>query len=95
MSEPEVLIATENNHKAGELGDLTAGLAGALSLSEWETKEGRILAEPLEDGRSFLENARIKACGYASAAGLTTLADDSGLTVPALNTYSLPNSSSV
>lgn len=79
-----ILIATKNRHKAGELSALTAGLAGALPLADWEAEEGRTLAEPLENGRSFLENARIKARTYASATGLITLADDSGLTVPAL-----------
>lgn len=84
MSEPQILIATKNSHKAGELAALTAGLAGTLSLAAWEREKGQALAEPAENGRSFLENARIKARSYAAATGLTTVADDSGLTVPAL-----------
>ena len=84
MTEPRILIATKNQHKAGELAALTIGLAGALSLADWEKEAGRTLAEPAENGRSFLANARLKANGYASATGLITLADDSGLSVPAL-----------
>ena len=84
MIEPRILVATKNRHKAGELTALTAGLAGALSLADWEAEQGRTLTEPVENGRSFLENARLKARAYASATGLITLADDSGLTVPAL-----------
>ena len=84
MTDTRILIATKNRHKAGELAALTAGLAGALSLADWETEAGRTLPDPAENGRSFLENARLKARGYASATGLITLADDSGLSVPAL-----------
>jgi len=42
------------------------------------------LAEIKEDGRTFAENARKKALGYAKATGLWTLADDSGLVIDAL-----------
>ena len=37
-----------------------------------------------EDGRTFAENARKKALGYAKQTGLWTLADDSGLVIDAL-----------
>ena len=40
--------------------------------------------EVKEDGATFAENARKKAIGYATATGLWTLADDSGLVVDAL-----------
>ena len=43
------------------------------------------LEEPLEDGHSFEDNARIKAEFATSATGLPSIADDSGLVVPALN----------
>src|SRR5439155_2689092 len=42
------------------------------------------LAEPAESGRSFAENARIKAMAAANAGGWAALADDSGLVVDAL-----------
>ena len=80
-----ILIATKNKHKAEELAALTTGLAGSVSLSEWEEQRGQKLTEPEETGDSFLKNALIKAQTYAAATGLVTLADDSGLTVPALN----------
>jgi XTP/dITP diphosphohydrolase len=38
-----------------------------------------------ENGKTFAENARKKAIGYAKATGLWTLADDSGLVVDALD----------
>jgi len=51
-----------------------------LSLSDFEG-----MAEIEEDGATFAENARKKALGYAKAAGLWTIADDSGLVVDALD----------
>lgn len=43
------------------------------------------LAEAVEDADSFAGNARIKATAAARALGRWTIADDSGLTVDALN----------
>ncbi|HXV73198.1 MAG TPA: non-canonical purine NTP pyrophosphatase, partial [Sphingomonadales bacterium] len=43
------------------------------------------LAEPLEDGETFKENAIIKAKAAAIESGLPSLSDDSGLVVPALD----------
>src|SRR5207244_13174419 len=37
-----------------------------------------------ETGESFIDNASLKAAGYAKQTGLLTLADDSGLEVEAL-----------
>ena len=78
------MIATKNKHKAGELAALLSSLAGAVSLSDWEAESGQALEEPEENGRTFQENALMKARAYALATGLITLADDSGLSVEAL-----------
>ncbi|MHC4707642.1 MAG: RdgB/HAM1 family non-canonical purine NTP pyrophosphatase, partial [Planctomycetota bacterium] len=43
------------------------------------------IAEIEEDGATFAENARKKALGYSKAAGLWTIADDSGLVVDVLD----------
>ena len=43
------------------------------------------LPEPAETGRTFVENALIKARAAAEASGLAALADDSGLSVAALD----------
>jgi len=79
-----ILIATKNPHKARELAALTANLAAALALAEWETRHGRSLSPPQENGRTLAANALLKARAYAAATGLVSLADDSGLAVPAL-----------
>lgn len=77
----KLLIATNNQGKAREL-------AALLGNSTWEcttpAEEG-ITLDPEETGKTFEENAVIKARGFARASGLITLADDSGLEVEALN----------
>jgi XTP/dITP diphosphohydrolase len=76
----KLVIAT---HNAGKLKEITALLApygvdcisaGALGLPE-----------PAETGRTFVDNALLKARAAAEASGLTALADDSGLSVAALD----------
>ncbi len=76
----KLLVATNNAHKLGEYQALLDGLPISLtSLPE----EG-INAAVEEDGRTFQENAIIKARAYASMSGVLTMADDSGLEVEAL-----------
>lgn len=74
-----LVIAT---HNAGKLKEISALLdpygvkcisAGSLGLPE-----------PAETGKSFVENALLKARAAAEASGLVALADDSGLSVDAL-----------
>lgn len=78
-----LLIATGNPDKLAEFGTLLGpalpgvSLVGTDSLGGW--------AEPVEDGDSFTANALLKARAGASASGLLTLADDSGICVAALN----------
>jgi XTP/dITP diphosphohydrolase len=78
-----IVIATGNPHKVEELGAIFAGagveIMGLRDLAGWER-----FTEPHEHGRSFEENAAIKAVGYARQTGRVCLADDSGLEVDAL-----------
>jgi XTP/dITP diphosphohydrolase len=75
-----LLVATTNPGKTREivalLGDLPIRL---LSLADLNP-----IAEAVEDGRTFADNARIKALYYAAQAGLPTVAEDSGLAIDAL-----------
>ena len=80
----EILLATGNPGKAREMHEiLGAGLTdGAVRwrrLSEFES-----WPEPVEDGKTFRDNAALKARYYAQRSGLWTIADDSGLEVDAL-----------
>ncbi len=76
----KLLIATHNEGKKAEYSHLLAGLGFELtSLSELDLR-----SSVREDGTTYTENALLKARVYAAAAGLLTLADDSGLEVEAL-----------
>ena len=80
----KLLVASNNAKKRKELEKILAdaGIAGIelLPLSAVEA-----YPEPVEDGRTFADNALIKARAGALATGLPCLADDSGLAVDALN----------
>jgi XTP/dITP diphosphohydrolase len=75
----KVVIATHNPGKLAEMHDLLAPY-GIETVSAGELS----LAEPEETGKTFAENARIKAA-TAAQIGLPAFADDSGLAVEALN----------
>jgi XTP/dITP diphosphohydrolase len=75
-----LVIATHNTGKLKEMRELLMPY-GIEAVSAGELG----LAEPAESGTSFKENARIKASAAATAAGLPAFADDSGLTVDALD----------
>lgn len=75
-----LVLATHNPDKVAEL----RALLGPRRI-EVTSSAALGLPEPLEDGRTFEDNARIKAHAAAKTAGLPALADDSGLVVPALD----------
>lgn len=80
---PNILVATTNPGKLAELTELLGDIADRI---EWTSlRDFPAMPEVVEDGSTFAENARKKALGYAKAAGLWTLADDSGLVIDALN----------
>jgi XTP/dITP diphosphohydrolase len=75
-----LLVATRSVHKLRELREL-------LSLDHTELvslDELGVEGDPIESGATFETNAAIKARFGLRAAGLPTLADDSGLEVDAL-----------
>jgi XTP/dITP diphosphohydrolase len=79
----KLLVASGNRRKAAEIAAiLGAGPAAGLELVT--LADFPALAPPVEDGATFLENARIKARAGAAATGLPTLGEDSGLAVDAL-----------
>jgi XTP/dITP diphosphohydrolase len=79
----QLLLATRNVGKLRELEQLLE--EARLEGLEVETLAGHAgVGEVEETGRTFEENARLKAAHVARATGLWTLADDSGLEVEAL-----------
>jgi XTP/dITP diphosphohydrolase len=76
-----LLFASSNPHKVDEVRSILAPLnIDVTGLDRLENSP----PEPVEDGATFEENARIKAIAYARATGQLCLADDSGLEVDAL-----------
>ena len=75
-----LVIATHNPGKLREMRDLLLPY-GIAAVSAGELG----LPEPEETGKTFADNARIKACAAATAADLPAFADDSGLAVDALD----------
>ncbi len=77
----ELLIATNN---AGKMRELT-GLLTPLPLRLRQLSEFPQIEEVEETGKTFVDNALLKARLYSRQTTLWTLADDSGLEVDALN----------
>lgn len=84
----KIIFATGNEHKMAEIRMILDGL-GMEILSQ---KEAGIAADIVEDGKTFEENALIKAKGIAKIAAedsrykdTVILADDSGLEIDYLN----------
>jgi XTP/dITP diphosphohydrolase len=78
---PRLLIASNNPGKVVEFKALLVG-------SGWEIVAPADISLDLdvhETGRTYAENARIKARAFASASGVPALSDDSGLEVEALD----------
>ena len=75
-----LVIATHNAGKLKEIGALLEPY-GVKCLSAGSLG----LAEPAETGTTFAQNALLKARSAAEASGLAALADDSGLSVVALD----------
>jgi len=76
----EIVLATRNEDKVREIGEMLASLpVTLLSLADFPG-----IPDVVEDGRTFLDNARKKALEAHGHTGLACLADDSGLEVEAL-----------
>lgn len=80
FADKKLLVAT---HNAGKLAEMRALLSpfGVEVVGAAETG----LSEPDETEDSFVGNARIKARAAVAATGLPALADDSGISIDALD----------
>jgi len=77
----DLLLASQNPGKLNEMRLLVEG----LPFRVLGPRDIGIHDAPDETGRSFLENATIKALAYARLSDRLTVADDSGLSVDALD----------
>jgi XTP/dITP diphosphohydrolase len=76
----DLLLASQNPGKLNEMRQLVEGLPFRVV----GPRELGIAEAPEETGTTFLENATLKALYYAGRSGLLTVADDSGISVDAL-----------
>jgi XTP/dITP diphosphohydrolase len=75
-----LVVATTNHGKLREIERLLDGIPFSLvNLAGWPD-----FVPPEETGRTFAENARLKALYYARLTGELTVAEDSGLEIDAL-----------
>ncbi len=73
----KIVLATRNDGKIREINSILGGIGlEIMSLGDFPP-----YGEPEEDGKTFLENAMIKARAAVEATGLPALADDSGIEV--------------
>ncbi len=80
LTEKKIVLATHNIGKVKEMQAMLDPF-GVTVLSADDLK----LSEPEENGKTFIENAKIKALCAAKEANMPALADDSGLCVHALD----------
>ena len=77
---PRLAVATTNRGKLREIAEMLKGLPFEIvTLADWPD-----VAAPEENGRTFAENARLKALYYAAHTGELTVAEDSGLEIDEL-----------
>lgn len=86
----QLLIATSNAGKVREFREMLGAVEGwvgaARGAFEWSDLSRHRAYVPIEEtGVTFLENASLKASGYAVQFETWALADDSGLEVDALS----------
>ncbi len=74
----QFVLATHNQHKVEEFRSILEQSVPGFELTSYDGPE------PVEDGDTFAANALIKARAAAAHTGLPSLADDSGLSVDAL-----------
>ena len=80
MKKTKIVIATGNADKTREFKEIL----GEENYEILSMKEAGIEAEIIEDGKTFVENARIKAVAVSELVDEMVIADDSGLVIDAL-----------
>jgi XTP/dITP diphosphohydrolase len=78
-----IMLATRNAAKLAELRRILAAAGVSAAVADLDDVPG--MPEVAETGRTFAENALLKARAVAAFTGLPAVADDSGLCVDALN----------
>jgi XTP/dITP diphosphohydrolase len=80
----QIVLATRNEHKIHEVGQILADLVAELDLEIVGAADFPDVPDVPETEVTFVGNATLKAVALARASGLPAIADDSGLTVDVL-----------
>ena len=75
----DIIIGTNNEGKFREISELLP-----KKINKYSPKELNI-SSPIENGKTFEENSKIKASFFSKKTNLVCLADDSGLEIDLLN----------
>ena len=75
----DIIIGTNNEGKFKEISELLP-----KKINKYSPKELNILS-PIENGKTFEENSKLKAFFFSEKTNLICLADDSGLEIDLLN----------
>ncbi|HEY7362325.1 MAG TPA: RdgB/HAM1 family non-canonical purine NTP pyrophosphatase [Streptosporangiaceae bacterium] len=79
----KIVLATRNPGKLAELRRILAAAGVSAAVTDLDDVPG--MPEVAETGRTFAENALLKARAVAAFTGLPAVADDSGLSVDVLS----------
>ena len=78
----KIILATNNEHKVQEFNEMLNGKVNVISL-----KEANISIDPEENGKTYSENAFIKANAAAELTDLPVMSDDSGIEIESLGEH--------
>ena len=90
----KLLLGTKNKNKIIEMTWILKESLSNLELEIISLKDLNDVEEPIEDGNTFSENAVLKAKYYYDIFKIPTIADDSGISVNALDGTMIPLSGS-
>lgn len=79
----KIILASNNAHKIEEFN----AMFSLYNVEVVSLKEAGINCDPIEDGKTFKENALIKAKEIAKYIDLPIISDDSGLEITSLNGF--------
>lgn len=79
----EICVATNNDHKIGEL----KAIFKDYNIKLYSLKDLNIVVDPEENGKTYAENAFIKASEVSKYTKLPVLSDDSGIEIDALGEH--------
>lgn len=79
----EILLASNNEHKLKEYREILR----KYDVKIYSLKDLNIKSDPVEDGKTYLENSRLKARALSSLTNLFIIADDSGVEFEALGEH--------